>query len=378
MAEPLFLLADIDIGAAALNRWLKSAPLSVASFSDWPESLFRSDSGISRVPRPAEPTVGDELVAAYVASIGAGDGYLHCHYDDQAKKLHFAACFQYGDEAGVMEFAVFLCALLRGIQDFCIAKGSSFIRLSDIGRDLLRIAIDKKGARMQPGPWHEQSLPAWFGEWISQDNLGDPDTLIATLYAPLARALKKRISVGAIRANPLAPYRYDGFFWTDGKHVHRWPKNTPVPHADPKTFRRVTPANAMDTAFYADSRQLWYHWPMLDEGMVFVQSLEPGVSMQGWRPFGADGEPLLRCGDTVWAVAQMAYSDDAGIPGNTKANVRNALQAIQALGGIPVWEKLYNFEYLRPTRVMGASFRHREDHLFEDEASVYVLSLIHI
>ena len=137
MAEPLFLLADIDIGAAALNRWLKSAPLSVASFSDWPESLFRSDSGISRVPRPAEPTVGDELVAAYVASIGAGDGYLHCHYDDQAKKLHFAACFQYGDEAGVMEFAVFLCALLRGIQDFCIAKGSSFIRLSDIGRDLL-------------------------------------------------------------------------------------------------------------------------------------------------------------------------------------------------------------------------------------------------
>ena len=35
------------------------------------------------------------------------------------------------------------------------------------------------------------------------------------------------------------------------------------------------------------------------------------------------------------------------------------------------WEKAYDYEYLRPTRVLGQSFAHVQDSLFEDGESVY-------
>ncbi len=145
----------------------------------------------------------------------------------------------------------------------------------------------------------------------------------------------------------------------------------------------------MDSAFYADARHLWYCDPMAYANMVLVQSLEPGISMQGWRPFSSDGVPLLRCADTVWAVADIDYPNGGNIPDevnypkkrNTQSNVKSVLHAIQSQGGIPVWEKRYNFEYLRPTRVEGTSFVHVKDRLFEDSKSVYVQTkrgLIHL
>jgi hypothetical protein len=378
MAEPLFILADIEISDAALRRWLKTAPRSAATFDDWPDALFRSDSGLFNVPATAQSSVADELVAYCVSSFGAGHGYLYCNYDEQAKRLRFAVYFQYGDEAGVMETAIFLCALLRGIADIYTAKKSSFIRLFDTDADdLLCIEISKKASRILPSPENAPLPPAWFSKWISQDNLGDPDQLTAALFPPLARALKKQVSLGALRASPQAPYRYDCFFWTDGDCVYAWPDNKPVQNADPKTFRRVTPGS-MDSAFYADARQIWYH-----DGygnLVPVQSLEPGVSMQGWRPFGSDGEPLLRCGDTVWSVADINYPnpgnfvDDASRPRRsaTKGNVKSVLRVIELQSGIPMWKKLGSCEYLRPTQVDGASFTHIKDSLFEDDKSVYV------
>ncbi|WP_233874564.1 hypothetical protein [Paraburkholderia adhaesiva] len=122
MAEPLFILADIEISVPALRRWLKSAPLSPATFDDWPESLFHSGSGISHVAEPTQPSVIDELITYCVDSFGLGDGHLHFKYDEQSKALHFAVCSRYGDEKGVMESAIFLCALLRGLAQVYTAK----------------------------------------------------------------------------------------------------------------------------------------------------------------------------------------------------------------------------------------------------------------
>ncbi|VWD36278.1 MULTISPECIES: DKNYY domain-containing protein [Burkholderia] len=379
MAEPLFVLADVEISEAALRRWLKSAPLSAKAFDDWPGSVYRGDSGISQAAPSADLSVADGLVAYCVGSFGLGDSHLHCNYDKQAKALRFAVYFQYGDEAGVMESALSFCALLRGIAETYTAKTPSFIRLFDTGTNILCIEISQKASRIVPDPVNAQLSPEWFDEWISQENFGDPDTLLAALFPPLARALKKQVALGALRASPQAPYDYDRFFWTDGEHVYGGSSDDPVvKNADPKTFRRVTPANAMDSAFYADACQIWYHQPMVD--VVPVQSLESGASMQGWRPFSSDGEPLLRCGDTAWTVANMDYPDGGSVfghadypnGGNTKGNVRSVLRNIQAQGGIPVWEKIYNFEYLRPTQVEGASFVHVKDGLFEDGKSVYV------
>ena len=54
------------------------------------------------------------------------------------------------------------------------------------------------------------------------------------------------------------------------------------------------------------------------------------------------------------------------------ANVARVLEGIASQDGIPTWEKAYDYEYLRPTRVLGQSFAHVQDSLFEDGESVYV------
>ncbi len=378
MAEPLFIVADIDLSAPALRRWLKSAPLSVAAFDDWPESVRLGAPGLTELAPPVEPCVADALVSYCVDSFGREDGHLHCRHDEQAHALRFAACFQYGDEAGALASALFLCALLRGLAQAYTARQPSFIRLFNADDDLVCIGIGKQSSRVLPAPAHARVSPPWFDDWISQDNLGDPGRLMVALFPPLARALKKQLALGALQASPDAPHHYDSHFWTDGEHVYRWPGDQPVPGAAPRTFRRVTPANAMDSAFYTDGRQVWYHRPMV--GVVPVQALESGTAMQGWRPFGSDGEPLLRCGDTVWTVACMDYPDSGNAPdeanyplgGNTPANVARVLEGIASQDGIPTWEKAYDYEYLRPTRVLGKSFAHVQDSLFEDGESVYV------
>jgi hypothetical protein len=380
MAEPLFMLADIEISASALGRWLKSKPLPAAAFSDWPDAIFREDSGISQVPEPERLSVADELVAYCADSIRMGDGFLHCQYDGAEKALHAAACFRYGDEPGVMEYAVFLCALLRGIGDVYTAKKSSFIRLLDGGSDLLCIEIGKRSSRVAPDSMPAPLPPSWFGAWVSQDNLSDPDIVAATLLPPLARALKKQIKqvLGVLHATAQKPYRYDCFFITDGERVFRFPYDVPVPDADPKTFHRVTPANQMDSAFYADARRVWYY--DYNGEAVFVQELTAGTTMKGWRPFGSDGEPLLRCGDTVWSTACMDYPKGESASsyfgylkrGDTRKNVESVLRVIESQGGIPVSKKPHFYDYLRPVQVDEASFFNVKDCLFEDKKSVYV------
>jgi hypothetical protein len=377
MSEPLFLQAEVDISAAALRRWLKSAPLSAATFADWPDSLFRSDSGIAEVPAPAEASVADALVAWCVDNFGAGNACLHCSYDEQAKQLRFAAYFQYGDEAGVMESAISLCALLRGMAKSYAAKTPSFIGLFDLGGDLLGIEISKKASRVLADPLCAPSPSAWFGAWLGQENFNDPEHLMAALLPPLAAVLKKQLSFGALRATRQAPYHYDNSFCTDGERVYCYPHDrppfdTPVSDVDPRTFRRLTPANGFEEAFYVDVRQVWYYYrPAFPEGrLVPVQPIAPGMSIRGWRPFGADGYPLLRCGNTVWAAADVYYTRDTkGM--NGKSNVEKVLCIIQSQGGIPLWEKLYNHSYLRPTEVDGVSFAHVKDNLFADANSVY-------
>ena len=68
MAEPLFIVADIDLSAPALRRWLKSAPQSVAAFDDWPESVRLGAPGITELAAPVEPCVADALVSYCVDS----------------------------------------------------------------------------------------------------------------------------------------------------------------------------------------------------------------------------------------------------------------------------------------------------------------------
>lgn len=107
MAEPLFIVADIHISAPALRRWLKSAPLSAAAFDDWPASASLGASGITELAAPEKPSVADALVSYCADGFGRGDGHLHCQHDEQAHALRFAACFQYGDEAGALASALF-------------------------------------------------------------------------------------------------------------------------------------------------------------------------------------------------------------------------------------------------------------------------------
>ena len=114
MAEPLFIVADIDLSAPALRRWLKSAPQSVAAFDDWPESVRLGAPGITELAAPVEPCVADALVSYCVDSFGREDGHLHCRHDEQAHALRFAACFQYGDEAGAQASALFSAPCCAG------------------------------------------------------------------------------------------------------------------------------------------------------------------------------------------------------------------------------------------------------------------------
>lgn len=159
MAEPLFIVADIDLSAPALRRWLKSAPQSVAAFDDWPESVRLGAPGLTELAAPMEPCVADALVSYCVDSFGREDGHLHCRHDEQAHALRFAACFQYGDEAGALASALFLCALLRGLAQAYTARQPSFIRLFNADDDLVCIGIGKQSSRVLPAPAHARVSP---------------------------------------------------------------------------------------------------------------------------------------------------------------------------------------------------------------------------
>ena len=361
MSEPLFIYADITITAAAFRRWLKSAPLAPGGFDDWPDSIVHDSSGAATLPALAGDSVADALVSCCVSSLGGGDGYIHCHYDEEASELRFGARYQYGDEAGVVASAILLCALLRGVAEVYTAKVPSRIYL--IGTREMCIEIHKKSSAVLSGKQAGES-PKWFSEWVSRD-LDTPASLLDSLSPSLARAVGKQVSLGSLQATAQTPYCYGDDFWTDGKVVFRWPDGKVVEGADPLTFRKVI-SGMIGAAFYADSNQIWYC--LWRDAIVQVTSIKLGMKVRGWRPFGADGDAVLCCGDTVWTIGQIDF------PGKEKTqdNIDEALRSIELLGGIPLRTKEYDVDYLHSTPVDGGSFIHVMESFFEDKNGVYV------
>ena len=173
MAEPLFIVADIHISAPALRRWLKSAPLSAAAFDDWPASASLGASGITELAAPEKPSVADALVSYCADGFGRGDGHLHCQHDEQAHAPDSRRASSMATRPAPwrprfsLRFAARIGGRLHG-------KQPSLVRLFDAGADLIRIEIGKQSSRVLPAPAHAPAAPPWFDDWISQDNLGDP------------------------------------------------------------------------------------------------------------------------------------------------------------------------------------------------------------
>lgn len=232
MAEPLFIVADIDLSAPALRRWLKSAPQSVAAFDDWPESVRLGAPGITELAAPVEPCVADALVSYCVDSFGREDGHLHCRHDEQAHALRFAACFQYGDEAGAQASALFsapCCAGWRrptrqGSPHSSACSTPTTIWSASGSASSPRASCPLR--RMRESRPHGSTIGSARTTWAIRAGSW-------SRCSSLARALKKQLALGALQASPDAPHHYDSHFWTDGEHVYRWPGDQPVPGAAP-------------------------------------------------------------------------------------------------------------------------------------------------
>ena len=258
MAEPLFIVADIHISAPALRRWLKSAPLSAAAFDDWPASASLGASGITELAAPEKPSVADALVSYCADGFGRGDGHLHCQHDEQAHAPDSRRASSMATRPAPWRprFSLRFAARIGGRLHGKAALARPPVRRrrrSDPYRD--RQAVP----RVLPAPAHAPAAP-------HGSTTGSARTTWATAgswprCSPWPRALKKQLALGALQASPAPPHH--SHFWTDGEHVYRWPGDQPVPGAATRTFRRVTPANAMDSAFYTDGRQVWYHRPMV-------------------------------------------------------------------------------------------------------------------
>ena len=281
--------------------------LSAAAFDDWPASASLGASGITELAAPETQRrrcAGQLLRGRF----RPGDGHLHCQHDEQAHALRFAACFQYGDEAGALASALFsaLCC-----ADWRTARQPSLVRLFDAGADLIRIEIGKQSSRVLPAPAHAPAAPhgsttgsartTWAtraGSWPRCSLPGPrPEEAAGAGRAasqpgcapPLRQPLldRRRACVSMARRPAGARRRHSDFPAGHARQrhglgvLHGWTTGlVPPPHG----------------------------------GVVPVQALESGTAMQGWRPFGSDGEPLLRCGDTVWTVACMDYPDGGNAP----------------------------------------------------------------
>ena len=183
MAEPLFIVADIDLSAPALRRWLKSAPQSVAAFDDWPESVRLGAPGITELAAPVEPCVADALVSYCVDSFGREDGHLHCRHDEQAHApgSRRASSMAMRPAPRRPRFSLRPAARagagLHG-KAALIHPPVQRRRRSGLHRD--RQAVLARPARSGACA----SLAPWFDDWISQDNLGDPGRLMVALFPP--------------------------------------------------------------------------------------------------------------------------------------------------------------------------------------------------
>ena len=158
MAEPLFIVADIDLSAPALRRWLKSAPQSVAAFDDWPESVRLGAPGITELAAPVEPCVADALVSYCVDSFDGKMGI--CTAGTTSRRMRSGS-----RRASSMAMRPaprrprFLCALLRGLAQAYTARQPSFIRLFNADDDLVCIGIGKQSSRVLPAPAHARVSP---------------------------------------------------------------------------------------------------------------------------------------------------------------------------------------------------------------------------
>lgn len=359
MSEPLFLCASIPLSKGGFQRWLKSVPLSAGDFSDWPIAF---DDLPPSLPC-GHATVKDALVSQLAGSLVDGDGFLLCRHDEALAELQVAACFRYGDSQETRTEVLGLCAMLRGVAVCYTAGTTAFIHVFDSGdhRTQVSIALEKRHSATRETM--SACTPGWFDAWVGSLSEFDPETDLGAAVAPtLLRALKAVVNVGAAQATPERPYRYDLLFYTDGKQVYSH-NGQVLSGAEPSSFRRLT-AGSDNEAFYGDRHTLWY------KGigpMVRVQTRDPDTAVRGFRPGGADGRPLLLCGNTLWCEARLDYPDRH----KSKAHCEQNRAAIQARGGIVTSEAVYDMMWLQPTQVDGATFAHVEDYVFGDLQRVY-------
>ena len=183
MAEPLFIVADIDLSAPALRRWLKSAPQSVAAFDDWPESVRLGAPGITELAAPWNPASPMRWSAtAWTVS----DGKMGiCTAGTTSRRMRSgsrrASSMAMRPAPRRPRFSLRPAARAgAGLT----ARQPSFIRLFNADDDLVCIGIGKQSSRVLPAPAHARVSPPWFDDWISQDNLGDPGRLMVALFPP--------------------------------------------------------------------------------------------------------------------------------------------------------------------------------------------------
>jgi hypothetical protein len=358
MSEPLFLCACVPLSRSCFLRWLKSQPTVAANFTDWPEDFFNL---------PSMPGVHGSNQDALVEKIGAslidGDGVSLCRYDEALGELQFGACFRYGDSADSRAEVRDLCAMLRGLAMFYARDVPAFIELFDSGsiHTELCIGLTKRHSDLRAD--QVVKFPTWFSSWL--EYLSDPGRHadLGEVIAPqLWRAVKKIVSLGAARATTQQPFSYDTDFYTDGGQVLDSRYHTPLQGAHPLTFRRIV-SNRRE-AFYVDRQNVWY---VEFDSTVWLQARDPSMLVRGFCPYGADGSPVLLCGNTLWCEARLDYPDRK----KTKAHCAQTRALVEAAGGIVRHEAVYDIMWLQPTQVDGASFAHVGECMFEDDQHVY-------
>jgi hypothetical protein len=361
MAEPLFLCSEIAVSKRAFQKWLKAPAVLSTAISGWPEDLLAATEG-GQFP---DGNIGDLLVEEIAAGLTGGSANLLCCYDDGSNKLRFAAFWRYGDEASSRNLARWLCAQLGSLATLMDAKTDAAVEIFDGSNthSLFSLALSRRQQTVQPSP-NPLALPTWFGEWLGLLDEAPLESILSfSAEASLARQIRKIINLGAAQATPEQPHYYDTWFHTDGKAVFQHGVGV-IPDADPTSFRRLTPGKG-DDAFFGDRNTIWYCMPFTPP--VTVQTSPASREIKAFRPFGADGSPLLLCTNTLWHPSRLDYQERR----KTAKNIHQARKAVLEQGGIVVIEAVYNLIWLRPERVDGATFRHLGDGVFEDQEYVY-------
>ena len=258
MAEPLFIVADIDLSAPALRRWLKSAPQSVAAFDDWPSPPWRSrHHRAGRARGTLRRRCAGQLLRGQFRTGRWASALRTTSRRMRSGSRRASSMAMRPAPRRPRFFSAPCCAGCAGLNGKAalIHPPVQRRRRSGLHRD--RQAVLARPARSGACA----SLAPMVRRLDQPGQPGRSGQAHGRAVPPLARALKKQLALGA-QASPDAPHHYDSHFWTDGEHVSM-ARRPACARRRPRTFRRVTPANAMDSAFYTDGRQVWYHRPMV-------------------------------------------------------------------------------------------------------------------